>query len=291
MQSLTDIKYRMKGISQTRQITGAMETISVAKMRKAMERHDANLVYFDRIRTTINNIISHSRNTTHPYLTKKAQNKHAVFIVIASDKGLAGGYNHNILEAAAKSMQGFNDVHIFTVGHMAREFFERRKMQIDGEFMHVTIDPTFSDAMNIVGSIMPLFDMDLADEVFVAYSSMQKNSVVVPEIMQLLPISENALTANLTIEEHEEEYYKEIFYDPSPEVVLESLVPQYLAGVIFGCLIQSVAAEHSSRMLAMSSATKNADEILDKLSVTYNRARQERITSELTEIISASNKL
>ncbi len=292
MRNLTDIKYRIKGISQTRQITGAMETISIAKMRKAMLAYNKNLMYFDRVRTTIHDITRHSEGIEHKYWQKKDNNR-AVFIVIASDKGLCGGYNHNILSFAWKKMQEFSEHYIFTVGQMAREFFEGKKAQIDVEFMHVTYSPTISDAAAITDSVISLYEQDFMDEVYVVYSAMEKSSAAPqPEILRLLPMSKSEVIGKESdYQEKPEEYYKELYYDPSPEDVLSTLVPQYMTGLIYGCLIQAAAGEHSSRVLAMTNATKSATEIIDKLNVTYNRARQEAVTSEMLEIITAAQNV
>ena len=288
MRNLADIKYRIKGISQTRQITGAMETISIAKMNKAMQAYHKNQMYFKRIRETIHDITHYSEGIEHRYWHAK-KNKRAVFIVIASDKGLAGGYNHNILSYAWEKMKGSDEHYIFTVGQMAREFFEKVNVKIDVEFMHVTYSPSIADAAAIADSIINLYDQDFMDEVYVVYTAMKSSSSSAPEIMRLLPMTKREVIGEeAEYAEKPDEYYKEFYYDPSPEEVLNVLVPQYMTGLIYSCLIQSVASEHSARVLAMTHATKNATEIIDKLNITYNRARQESVTNEMLEITTAA---
>jgi len=292
MKNLSDIKYRIKGIAQTRQITNAMETISIAKMRRAMERFNSNLSYFNKVRETITQIIRHSGHIEHRYWRPKPGNR-AIYIVIASDKGLCGGYNNNVLNYAWKRMEAaaHTERYIFTVGHMAREFFEHKRALIDVEFMHVTYNPTIRDAMAIVDNVLNLYEQDLMDEVYVVYTSLKNSSTMRPELIKLLPLESSEMVVEITdAEEKDDEYFRELYYDPGPEEVLESLVPQYLTGVIYGCLIQSAASEHSSRVLAMSSATKNATDMLDRLNVVYNRARQETITNEMLEIVTGAGQ-
>lgn len=289
MRNLTDIKYRIKGITDTRQITSAMETISVAKMRKAITRYESNLTYFNKVRSTIKDIIVHTSDTTHKYLRAKKEHR-AVFLVIASDKGLAGGYNHNVLNAAYQKMSEFSEKYVFTVGHMASEFFEAKGMTIDVEFVHISLDPTIRDAAHIVDSIISLYEQDLMDEVYVVYTATASSYQHSPEIIKLLPLVKEEVIGDIDVQKEleKEEYFKELKYEPSADEVLSTLVPQYLTGIIYGALVQSVAAEHLARRTAMSNATKNADEILQRLTLEHNRARQETVTKELTEIITSS---
>ncbi|MDR3317976.1 MAG: ATP synthase F1 subunit gamma [Clostridiales bacterium] len=288
MRNLTDIKSRIKGVSDTRQITSAMETISVAKMHKAHQRYEANKQYFDKIRAVIKDIITRTKDVTHRYIAEKRGGR-AVFIVIASDKGLAGGYNHNVLNKAWELMSEYSERYIFTVGQVAREFFEHKKAVVDVEFTHATRDPTIRDAAEIADSIINLYDQGLMDEVYIVYTEPETGAAAVARSMKLLPLSKETVIGGIEDAPYKnEDYYREIYYDPSPEAVLNELVPQYLIGVIYSALIQSVAAEHSSRMAAMSSASRNATELLEKLRLEYNRARQESVTNELIEIVTSS---
>jgi len=288
MRNLTDIKYRIKGVSETRQITGAMETISVAKHRRAVKRYEANEQFFLKIRSTIKDIITHTKDVTHRYLSVRPGSR-AVFVVIASDKGLAGSYNHNVLNYAWDMLQKYSERYIFTIGQVAREFFERKKAVVDVEFAHAAHEPVVTDAMEIVDNIISLYDQNMMDEVYIVYTEPQNTSTTTPKSIRLLPLTAEKVISGIEAEEYkDEQYYKELYYEPSAEEVLNELVPQYLVGVVYGALVQASAAEHSSRMLAMSNATRNAGEILDKLHLEYNRARQESITSELLEIITAS---
>src|SRR5690554_3254778 len=153
MKNLTDIKQRIKSISQTRQITKAMETISISKMRKALAVYESNLVFFNRIRSVMSDIILHSKDVSNVFMRSREGNR-SIFIVIASDKGLAGSYNNNVLIEAWKTIENIEDKYIIAIGQVAREFFQKREIMVDIEFTYLTQDPEFSDAADIVDSIV-----------------------------------------------------------------------------------------------------------------------------------------
>lgn len=286
MKNLTDIKTRIKSVAETRQITGAMETISVAKMRKAMARYDSNRAYFDVLRRTIADIATHARGVESRYLSKH-NSGNAVYIVIASDKGLAGGFNHNVLEYAYDLVtKAQKKASVFCVGQMAREFFENRKIPVDVAFISAAYDPTIGDAHEIGQSVLNLYDGKLTDEVYVVYTHMTAGAAT-PQCVRLLPLSSELFVFENDSQEAEENF-RELEFDPSPEEVMERLIPQYLTGILYGTLIQSVACEHRARREAMNSATANADGILETLNIEYHRARQEAVTNELSEIITTS---
>jgi F-type H+-transporting ATPase subunit gamma len=266
-----------------------METISVAKMRKSIVRYNNNSKYFTALKKVINEIMLHTNQADHRFLKARGGDR-AVFIVVASDKGLAGGYNHNVLTLASREIQKFSESTILTVGQLAREYFEYRKVPVDAEFIHITLYPSFRDAQDISDSILNMYDKGLADAVYIVYTRLENSSTMIPECKRLLPLASDEF---VTKQERAaaEIGASEFFYEPSPEAIIEKLVPQYLSGLIYGCLIQSVASEHSARVLAMTNATKNATEIIDKLNVQYNRARQESITNEMIEITTGAQQL
>ena len=287
MKNLTDIKHRIKSISQTRQITKAMETISISRMRKALAVYESNLVFFDRIRSVMSDIITHSKDVSNVFMRSRKGDR-SIFIVIASDKGLAGSYNNNVLVEAWKIIEKVENKYIIAIGQIAREFFQKRNIMVDIEFTYLTQDPEFADAVDIVENIVYLYKQDLVDQIYVVYTEMVNSSSIRPQIIKILPLEAQDITKDIKIEEDKDEYYyKELLYEPSADEVLEELVPQYLAGVLYGALVQSVASEHLSRMLAMSNATVNATKILEKLNLDYNRARQENITNQISEIITS----
>ncbi|MCL2599000.1 MAG: ATP synthase F1 subunit gamma [Firmicutes bacterium] len=291
MGNLADIKYRMKGVSDTRQITKAMETVSIAKMRKAMQVFKSNAEFFSKIRETMRDIAYHTGNIDNEYF-KNRKSGRALFVVIASDKGLCGSYNHNVLEVAKQEYEKFDKekTTIFTVGHIATTFFEKLGKVPDVEYMHISTKSMQRDAQKVVENILALYDLSLIDEVYTVYTVIDSHGVTKPDVLQLLPLQqEKIIDKNQKITAAQEDYFRELEYDPSPESVLSILVKQYLQGVVYGAMVQSNAAEHSCRRSAMSNATNNAQDILDKLNLEYNRERQATVTNEILEIITASN--
>lgn len=280
MSDTAEIKHRIKSVSDTHQITKAMELISVSKMRKAIEKQAVNKAYFDSVRYTIKDIMRHSSDIRHKYLVHRPNNRTA-YIVIAGDKGLAGAFNNNVLNLAWQHMQSRPVHYVVTIGQMARAFFESKGQPIDLEFTHSVTNPTLHDARGIMRDILDLYDRNLMDEVVVVYTRMESTVSQKPELVRLLPILESDIPS-----QGESTFTGEILYDPSPKEVLSVLVPQYLVGMIYSVLIHSFASEHAARMMAMSNANKNAEKMLETLNLEYNRSRQSSITTELLDMAS-----
>lgn len=284
MASIGDIRHHMNVVGQTRKITKAMHMISTSKMQKGLSRFDANSRFFQRLRQTMKDLLTHNE-VTHSYFMRPAGERRA-YVVIASDKGLAGGYNHEVLSLATQHMQGHEN-YIFTVGQMARSWFEQQGMLVDIEFSEVMHNPTLDSARQIAETVLELYDQDMLDEVYIAYTRPVSPLEQKPYVMRLLPVR---------LEDFDEveipdrgEY--EIRYEPSAEIVLRLLIPQYIIGIIYGTLLLSFASEQSARMNAMDAATRNADELIGKLAVDLNRARQGAITNELSEIITGASAI
>lgn len=280
MADIAELKHRIKSIQDTHQITKAMELISVAKMRKAMLKQAASSVYFDRVRATLKDIMLHSTDIRNAYVRHRPDTR-AAYIVIAGDKGLAGAFNNNVLNLAWQHIQTRPVHYVITIGQMARSFFESRDQAVDLEFTHAVTSPTLHDSRGIMRDILDLYDRNLMDEVYVVFTRMISSSVHEPTVVKLLPIE----AKDIEVEEASS-FRGEICYDPSPNEVLDILVPQYLVGMIYSTLIHSAASEHAARMMAMSNANKNADKMLDSLSLEYNRLRQSAITTELLDLSS-----
>lgn len=289
MRNLTDIKHRIKSVSDTRQITNAMETISVAKMRKAMVRYENSRRFFEATKKTIDDIVCKTGDIPSDYFSEPKEDAVALYIVVASDKGLAGGFNHNVLKHAWEQIEARKECRVFTVGQTTLEFFRKKGVSVDEEFADAAYDPDIRDAQKIADSVLKLFLSKQVDEIYISYTKMTAGMTMKPDTLKLLPFSHSEAQKLKDSVSLEKEYIlSEIEYDPSPSEVLRRLVPLYLKWIIYGALIQSSASEHCSRRYAMSNATKNASEILEDLNIQYNRARQEAITSELNEIITSS---
>ena len=280
MADIAELKHRIKSIQDTHQITKAMELISVAKMRKAMLKQAASSVYFDRVRATLKDIMLHSTDIRNAYVRHRPDTR-AAYIVIAGDKGLAGAFNNNVLNLAWQHIQTRPVHYVITIGQMARSFFESRDQAVDLEFTHAVTSPALHDSRGIMRDILDLYDRNLMDEVYVVFTRMISSSVHEPTVVKLLPIEAKDIEV-----EAASSFRGEICYDPSPNEVLDILVPQYLVGMIYSTLIHSAASEHAARMMAMSNANKNADKMLDSLSLEYNRLRQSAITTELLDLSS-----
>ena len=285
MRSLADVKNSIRAIGDTSKITNAMKLISTSKMQKAIQRYDANLLYFNRVRSALKDILVHSHELHHTFLEKYEKGRPA-YIVIAADKGLCGAYNHNILNFAHDFMKP-DDKFVITIGQEARAFFERKNIPIDVEYLHISQNPTLYEARNLADDLSKMYKDSEMNEVYLLYTRYYSSVKQVPTALKLLPVE---LSSFADIET-ELEYENEMNYHPSPKQVFDVLVPQYIIGLVYGALIQAFASENSARMVAMDSSSKNAEEMLGKLNIELNRARQQAITMEITEIVGAIEAL
>ncbi|BDF58417.1 ATP synthase gamma chain [Christensenellaceae bacterium] len=285
MRSTADVKNSIRAINDTSKITKAMKLIATSKMKKAIARYDANLLYFNRVRSAIKDILVHSHELRHTFLEKHQQGNPA-YIVIAADKGLCGGYNHNILNFAHDFMSD-GDKFVITIGQEARAFFERKGVPIDVEYLHISQNPTLYEARNLASDLATLYKSGEMNEVYLIYTRYFSSVKQVPTALKLLPVELDEFDDIET----ELDYDNEMNYYPSPKKVFDILVPQYIIGLIYGALIQAFASENSARMMAMDASSKNADEMLGKLEIEMNRARQAAITMEITEIVGAMDAL
>ncbi|MDR3293202.1 MAG: ATP synthase F1 subunit gamma [Clostridiales bacterium] len=284
MLNIVDIKNRIKSIEDTAQITKAMQLISVAKMNKALVRYESNQAYFKKVQNTITSIFRGSK-ISHRYVDNR-EGERTAFVVIASDKGMAGDFNSQVLNLAYSEIKKSKETYVFTIGLMARDFFVSKGISIDIEFLHTTQNPTMADAAKITYDILELYDKNLFDKIYVVYT--EKTSVVKqhPSILRLLPLrideGESVDADGKTVPP------QRFHFEPNEKSVLDVLIVEYLTGVLYSTLIQSVAAEHFKRMTTMQQATENAGEMVADLKIKYNRARQENITTSIIEITNNS---
>ncbi len=279
MNSLADIKRRLASVRQTRQITGAMETISVAKLRKSLERFEENSAYFEILEKVMSDIVLQCGSDMSEYTTEPKSGKD-VLLVIAADKGLCGSFNHDVFKVADALIT--DNTEIAPVGQMASEHYKHRS-NVDGKYVSYAYSPDYSGARRIAEDFLARFGSDMKS-VTVVYTKMIGRSSWSVQKLGLLPFKSDS-AENVAPNAAKPEF------EPSPKSVLERLVPLYLGGVIYGALVSSSAAENSAKRAAMSAATKNADEMIAALSVEYNRARQSSVTAQITEIIGSSQAL
>ena len=284
MQNMQEIRYRLHAIEQTRQITNAMHLLSSARMKREATRVDYNRLYFNKVRAAVKDILEKSKDVDHPYLKKRPGNR-AAFLVVAGDKGLCGSYNSSVLKFALTQMEGHDEYYLETVGRIATDFFQHRGITPDIELLGVAQNPSLFNARRIMEDLFTLYDEDLMDELYIVHTRFINSRVQYPRCVRLLPLSitdYGDVVADYT-------YANDMMiYEPSPTEVFNRLVPQYAIGLIFGALVQSFASEQCARMNAMQTATKNADDMIAKLSLEYNRARQFAITNEIVEIVAGS---
>lgn len=292
MASVTEIRNRMRSIEQTLKITNAMYLISSSKVKKARKQLVEVQPYFDKIALTILDIFRHSPEIRHRYLDGHPENKEKQtgFVVITGDKGLAGAYNHNVLKLAESHMARKKDPTLFLIGQVGRHYFNKKNIRIDGEFMFTAQDPHIDRARSVANSLLTLYNTRNLDEIYLVYTHAYSAMHMEPVIIKLLPL-DKAIVRAMT-EHHEEGKYREILrYEPSAEQVMDVLVPSLLKGYIFGALVESFCSEQNSRMAAMDSASDSARDMLKRLSLAYNRARQGAITQEITEIAGGAASL
>lgn len=281
-----EIQHHIRAVSQTKQITRAMYLIASSKLRRAVDRSAQNHSYLENVHHTIGQVLSSAGSMSHPYLEQRSTGRHA-YVVIAADKGMAGGYNRHVLELADQriSEHGAENCTVFTVGQIAGAHFARRGMEVDVEFMHVIQNPMLFHAREIAATLMQLYDMDLLDSIYVIHTEVLNSFSMRPAVMHLLPLR----AEDFADEAHEAS--SNMIFEPSPKELFNTLAPQYLLGMIYGALVQSYASEQSARMMAMESATRNADEMVQKLTTQLQRARQAAITQEIAEIMSGAQAL
>ncbi len=286
MENMKEIQMRMKSIEDTMKITNAMYLISSSKLKKAKKNFQQTIPYFEQLQSSISSILLHSPDIEHRYFGReedKTEEKRKGFILITGDKGLCGSYNHNVLRLADKVLSANGSDTIFTVGQAGAKYFERKNVEIDGEFLYVAQNPSLHWSGSIAEAALNLYDNNMLDEVYIIYTKMTSSITSEPRLIKVLPLEKyhfNALK--------HEKIKRIVTYSPSVEIVLDHLVPNYLKGLIFGALTESFSSEQNARMMAMDSATKNARDMLSTLSLAYNRARQAAITQEITEIVGGS---
>ncbi|MEG0013470.1 MAG: ATP synthase F1 subunit gamma [Cellulosilyticaceae bacterium] len=286
MASLQSIKGRIKSINSTKQITNAMKLVATAKLTKSKDAALKTRPFFNKIQSTIQSIAQSSNGLNMPLLRENESTKKA-YIVIAADKGLAGGYNANICKLVMHSITDKENAHIIAVGKKAKEQFKSKGYTIQKEVLGMSADPTYTAAKEIADYAVDIFGKGEVGEVYLAYTAFKSTIQQEPTMIRLLPVDINGIKEESSANEPQDL----LIYEPSPEAVLGYIIPRYLGDVIYGGMVESGASEQGARMTAMDSATENADDMIGKLGIVYNRARQAAITQELSEIVGGAEAL
>lgn len=281
MANMKDVKRRIKSVESTMQITKAMQLVASSKMRKAKERAEAVHPFFEGVFQVMADI-SRDHEFTSVFTKKKFKNS-VLLIVIAGDRGLAGGFNSNVLKLAKAKADAITEsggeAMIMAIGKKAVEYFEKREYKLIDGFPQIAEGIELLDAMMIANKVIEKFRLGDFDAVELVYTTFVSVMTQEPQHLRILPVE------NL---EYLGKKHPMTIYDPSPEEVFDSLIPEYMGGMLYSAIVDSFASEQAARRTAMESASDNASEMIDKLSLLYNRARQAQITQEITEISSAS---
>ncbi|WP_094607953.1 ATP synthase gamma chain [Sporomusa acidovorans DSM 3132] len=282
MANARDIRRRIKSVKNIQQITKAMKMVAAARLRRAQERAIASKPYTGKIREVLAHVALGARDAAHPLLAVRDINT-VGHLVLSADKGLAGAYSSNLIKQVLPYASGKNNVRLITVGRKARDYFKRRGYRLDGEYTGFSEKPAYQDAVMLARLLSEKYQTGEYDEIYLTYTHFQSPINQTPTTIKLLPVA--------GLGEGEEQTKTEYIFEPSAHEVLSLLLPRYLETVIYGALLQSAASELGARMTAMGSATDNAQELISKLTLHYNKVRQATITSEITEIVAGAEAL
>ena len=287
MASMREIKRRKTSIQSTAQTTKAMKLVSTVKFQKARVKAETTKPYFDKMYDTVSSILAKSGNIQHRYLMQGESEKKAV-IVITSNRGLAGGYNSNVEKAVTG--QGFNpaDVQLYTVGRKGRDSLVKKGYVLAKDYGEVIEAPTYRAAMDIGRDVLEAFTSGEVGEIWMAYTVFKNTITHIPKMIRLLPV---AIPEEEASDENKGNPLLLMNFEPEPEEVLDAVIPKYINSLIYGAMMNAVASENGARMTAMDNATSNAEEMIEDLTLSYNRARQGAITQEITEIVSGAEAL
>lgn len=279
--SMKDIKDRIKSVEGTMQITKAMELVSSSKLRKAKERAERARPFFNILYETISELADEMQDKDSIY-TRSDPSKKPLYIVIAGDRGLAGGYNSNIFKLADPEIEKQNGL-VIAIGKKSVEHYERVECELVGRYSEIAEDLSSATVMEISETADSLFRKGKIGSVHLIFTQFVTPLTQIASQMQILPLE-------LHVEKRDPKKLEPVvLYEPSAEAVFHSIIPQYIAGMVYGGIVESYASEQGARRTAMESATNNAKDMIDDLSLHYNRARQSAITQELTEIVAGAN--
>ena len=283
MASMRDIKRRRESIQSTEQITKAMKLVSTVKLQKSRGKAEESKPYFNLMYDTICSMLRKSGSIDHKYLKAGNSPKKAV-ITITSNRGLAGGYNNNIVKlVSGDSRLDQKNVTVYAIGRKGKDALSRKGYAVAADYSEVLNEPVYQDAAEITGELLKAFEKNEIGEIYLAYTSFKTPVTHIPTIKKLLPVEME--------DEREKTDLTLMNYEPDETQVLDAIIPKYMSSLIYGALLEAVASENGARMTAMDSATNNAEEMIEELGLAYNRARQGSITQELTEIIAGANAI
>ena len=277
--STKEIKNRIRSMESTKQITKAMEMVAASKLRKAQTQVLQSRPYFEILYSTIHDIVDSNRDFSSPYLMVRPVKK-SCYVVVAGDRGLAGGYNSNIFKTVMADMQG-KDACVLPVGKKAVDYFQAHNIPTLNTNYAQAEDMSLGDCFTVAKQLCKRFLSGEFDEICFAYTNFVSVLSQTPAVLQMLPLQRQNTG-------REGAKASDVMYEPDSETVFATIIPEYLGGVLYGALCESRASEQAARRTAMDSATQNAEEMIGNLSLQFNRARQAAITQEITEIVAGS---
>ena len=284
MANTKQIQNRIKSIKDTMKITNAMYMISSSKLKKAKMDLENTEPYFYTLQVALARVLRHLPDIQHLYFDSRSETpeneKRRGYIVITADKGMAGAYNHNVIKIAEEELAKHDHTRLYVVGQVGRHYFARKNVHIDKHFQYTAQNPSMHRARVIADTMLEAYENGKLDEVYIIYTKMVNSVTAETDMIQLLPFKREDFSFSTG-----GVYNEDIKMEPSPEVVLDRIVPNYITGFIYGALVESFCSEQNSRMMAMDTATNSAKEMLQDLNIKYNRARQAAITQEITEVV------
>lgn len=293
MASMRDIKRRKGSIQSTQQITKAMKLVSTVKLQRSKAHAEQTKSYFSCMYDTVKSMIGKAGTLDHPYLKTGASDKKAV-VVITSNRGLAGGYNSNVVKLVTRGelAEQKENLLIHAIGKKGRDLLARAGYQIaEKDYSEVIEEPTYIEAMKLAEELLKNYMDGEIGEIYLAYTYFKNTVVHEPRLLKLLPVSLEDVAESGEEESGAPADKAMMNFEPEADEALNLIIPKYVASLIYGALVEAVASENGARMQAMDSATSNAEEMIGKLSLQYNRARQGSITQELTEIIAGAEAI
>ncbi|MBQ9062095.1 MAG: ATP synthase F1 subunit gamma [Eubacterium sp.] len=280
------VKTRIKSVQNTMQITRAMELVASSKLRKAKERAETCKPYFQELHRALQEIANGNTDFTSVF-AKETGVEQTCYIVIGGDRGLAGGYNNNLFKLMEEDRGDKNCV-VVPIGKKPIEYYRRKKINPLTERFELVADVSVSDCFTIAKLLCAAYREGVYGHLKLVYTRFQSMLSQIPDVVNVLPLPD---LMDPELAEKHEPVRKLIEYDPDPMTVFDAIVPEYLAGLIYSAVCESLASELAARRNAMDNATKNAEEMIETLNLQYNRARQSSITQEITEIIAGAEEL
>lgn len=276
-----EIKTKIKSVQNTRKVTRALEMVSASKIRKAQDRMKTSRPYAQAMKQVVGHLAQASTDYQHPFLIEREQVKRVGYIVISSDRGLAGGLNNNLFRKTVAEMKEWQDkgaeIDVVTIGTKASVFFRRVNVNMAASVTNIGDQPKLETLIGVIKVMLDAFTEGKVDRVYLVYNNFVNTMVQRATFDQLLPLA----AADTKVAEHDWDY----LYEPDAATVLEHVITRYIESLVYQAVLENVASEHAARMVAMKSASDNANKLIGSLQLVYNKARQAAITQEISEIV------